>query len=106
MSAGGTTAAEIASGLTTPKFFGYPVEFSQAIAVPADSDTNVLAYIGDMSQGCYFGDKRQTSIAFSDSALNAFEQDERVVRGSQRFDIVCANVGSSSASGALIKFTL
>jgi HK97 family phage major capsid protein len=106
MSAGGTTAAEIASGLTTPKFFGYPVEFSQAIAVPADSDTAVLAYLGDMSQGCYFGDKRQTSIAFSDSALNAFEQDERVVRGSQRFDIVCANVGSSSASGALIKFTL
>jgi hypothetical protein len=59
-----------------------------------------------MSQGVYFGDKRQTSIAFSDSALNAFEQDERVVRGSQRFDIVCANVGSSSIAGALIKFTL
>jgi len=106
MTAGGATAAEVASGLTTPKFFGYPVEFSQAIAVPADADGNVIAYIGDLAQGCYFGDKRQTSIAFSDSALNAFEQDERVVRGSQRFDIVCANVGSSSASGALVKFTI
>lgn len=106
MVAGGVTAAEIGAGMSQPRFFGYPVEFSQAIAVPADADGGVIAYIGDLAQACYFGDKRQTSIAFSDSALNAFEQDERVVRGSQRFDIVCANVGSSSASGAIIKFTI
>ena len=106
MSAGGTTAAEIGAGMSQPRFFGYPVEFSQAIAYPADADGNVIAYIGDLAQACYFGDKRQTSIAFSDSALNAFEQDERVVRGSQRFDIVAANVGSSSATGAVIKFTI
>jgi HK97 family phage major capsid protein len=106
LSAGGATAAEVANGLTAPKFFGYPVEFSQAIAFPADSDGNVAAYIGDLAQACYLGDRRATSIAFSDSALNAFEQDERVVRGTQRIDIVCANVGSSSAYGAMVKFTL
>lgn len=106
MSAGGVTAAEIGAGMSQPRFFGYPVEFSQAIAYPSDNDGQVIGYIGDLAQACYFGDKRQTSIAFSDSALNAFEQDERVVRGSQRFDIVCANVGSSSATGAVIKFTI
>jgi HK97 family phage major capsid protein len=106
LSAGGATAAEVANGLTAPKFFGYPVEFSQAIAFPNDADGNVAAYIGDLAQACYLGDRRATSIAFSDSALNAFEQDERVVRGTQRIDIVCANVGSSSASGAMVKFTL
>jgi HK97 family phage major capsid protein len=106
LSAGGATAAEVANGLTAPKFFGYPVEFSQAIAFPADADGNVAAYIGDLAQACYLGDRRATSIAFSDSALNAFEQDERVVRGTQRIDIVCANVGSSSAYGAMVKFTL
>ncbi len=46
------------------------------------------------------------TVAFSDSALNAFEQDELAVRGTQRFDIVCANVGSSSAYGAMVKLTL
>jgi len=105
MAAGGVTAAEIASG-TQPRFFGYPVEFAQVMPSAPSGGGATFAYIGDLSQGCYFGDRRSTSIAFSDSALNAFEQDERVVRGTQRFDIVCANVGSSSAAGAMVKLTL
>lgn len=103
--AGGATASEVSGGLREPRFFGYPVEFTQAIAATQSAGA-VFAYIGDLQQGCYLGDRRATSIAFSDSALNAFEQDERVVRGTQRVDIVCANVGSSSASGAIIKMTL
>jgi HK97 family phage major capsid protein len=102
---GGTTMAELSNGLA-PRYLGYPVEFSQAIPHPGDSDNNVAFYVGDLQQACYLGDRRSTSIAFSDSALNAFEQDERVVRGTERVDIVCANVGSSSAAGAMVKFTL
>jgi HK97 family phage major capsid protein len=105
LSAGGVTAAEMAAGIREPRFFGYPVEYTQVIAA-TESAGAVFAYIGDLSQACYLGDRRATSIAFSDSALNAFEQDERVVRGTERVDIVCANVGSSSASGAMIKMTL
>jgi HK97 family phage major capsid protein len=109
MAAGGVTAAEIAAG-AQPRFFGYPVEFAQVLPTQAAADIigggATFAYIGDLAQGCYFGDRRSTSIAFSDSALNAFEQDERVARGTERFDIVCANVGSSSAAGAVIKLTL
>lgn len=105
MGVGGNTAAEIAAG-TSPRFFGYPVEFCQAmVAAPSGADAT-YAFIGDLSQGCYFGDRRATTVAFSDSALNAFEQDERVVRGTERFDIVCANVGGSTESGAVIKLTL
>ena len=106
LAAGGATAAEVSGGLREPRFFGYPVEFSQAIAVPTDNADQVIGYSGDLAQGCYLGDRRATSIAFSDSALNAFEQDERVVRGTERVDIVCANVGSSSAAGAMVKFTI
>lgn len=105
MAAGGVTATEMSAGIREPRFFGYPVEFTQVIPV-TESAGAVFAYIGDLSQACYLGDRRATSIAFSDSALNAFEQDERVVRGTQRVDIVCANVGSSSAYGAMIKMTL
>jgi len=105
MAAGGVTAAEMANGLVAPKFFGYPVEFAQVIPV-TESGGATFAYIGDLAQGCIFGDRRQQTVAFSDSALNAFEQDELAVRGTQRFDIVCANVGSSSAYGALVKMTL
>ena len=105
MAAGGVTAAEMANGIREPRFFGYPVEFTQVIPV-TESGGATFAYIGDLSQACYLGDRRATSIAFSDSALNAFEQDERVVRGTQRVDIVCANVGSSSSYGAMVKLTL
>ena len=105
MAAGGVTAAEMANGLVAPKFFGYPVEFAQVIPV-SESGGSTFAYIGDLAQGCIFGDRRQQTVAFSDSALNAFEQDELAVRGTQRFDIVCANVGSASAYGALVKMTL
>lgn len=105
MSVGGNSATEIAAGIS-PRFFGYPVEFCQVMAAaPAGADAT-FAFIGDLSQGCYFGDRRSTSVAFSDSALNSFEQDEKAVRGTERFDIVCANVGGSTASGAVIKVTL
>ena len=105
MTAGGVTAAEMVNGIAQPRFYGYPVEFTQVIPV-TETDGAEFAYFGDLSLGCYFGDRRQQTVAFSDSALNAFEQDEIAVRGTQRFDIVCANVGSASASGALIKFVL
>ena len=108
MAAGGVTANEMANGIA-PRYFGYPVEFSQvlpAVTATTGADGDVLAYIGDLSQACFLGDRRSTAIAFSDSALNAFEQDERVVRGTERFDIVCANVGGSTATGAMVKFTL
>lgn len=105
MKAGGVTATEMTNGIREPRFFGYPVEFTQVIPV-SETGGAVFAYIGDLSQACYLGDRRATSIAFSDSALNAFEQDERVVRGTERVDIVCANVGSSSSYGAMVKMTL
>jgi len=106
---GGNTYRDVAvgsGGAVQPSYGGYEVVFSQAIALPADSDAAVIGYIGDLAQACYFGDRRSTAVAFSDAALNAFEQDERVVRGTQRFDIVCANVGSSTAYGPIVKFTL
>ena len=104
MGVGGNSATEIAAGIS-PRFFGYPVEFCQVMSATV-ADDKTFAFIGDLSQGCYFGDRRSTSVAFSDSALNSFEQDEKAVRGTERFDIVCANVGGSTASGAVIKVTL
>jgi HK97 family phage major capsid protein len=105
LNAGGNNATDIANGLTQPKWYGYPVEFAQVIPV-TESGGATFAYIGDLQQACIFGDRRANSIAFSDSALNAFEQDEIAVRGTERFDIVCANVGGSSSYGAMVKMTL
>jgi HK97 family phage major capsid protein len=105
MNAGGVSAAEIAAGVR-PQFFGYPVVYSQAMdPSTTTSDGTVLAYFGDMSMSCYLGDRSEMTLKLSDSALNAFEQDEIAMRGTQRLDINCANVGDASTAGPIIQFT-
>ena len=103
---GGVTAGEISRGMATPTFYGYPVVFSQILpASSVTTDGTVLAYFGDLSLACYLGDRRDTAVALSDSALNAFEQDEIAVRGTQRVEIVCANVGDATNAGPIVQFT-
>jgi HK97 family phage major capsid protein len=104
-SAGGVTNREIRDGTATPVFFGYPVEFVQVMRKTYTNDTIPLLF-GDLSMAAYFGDRRQTSIAFSDSALNAFEQDEIAVRGTERFDIKCANLGDATDAGPIVAMKL
>lgn len=103
--AGGVTANEIRDDQGGLSFYGYPVVLAQAIPA-ATTNGDVLAYFGDLSLAAYLGDRRSTTIEFSNAALNAFEQDELVVRATQRYDINVANVGDASVAGAMIKFTL
>ena len=98
---GGVTAREVRDGSAGPTLFGYPVEFVQVMRKSYTADT-IQCLFGDLAMAAYFGDRRQTSIAFSDSALNAFEQDEVAVRGTERFDIKCANLGDATDAGPIV----
>lgn len=106
MGAGGVSAAEMQNGVA-PRFFGYPVVFSQAMSgtIGSGTDGAVLAYFGDLTQAVAFGDRRSVTIKTSDSALNAFEQDEIVIRGTQRIDINCHSCGDTTAAGAVVMLT-
>jgi HK97 family phage major capsid protein len=106
MGAGGVSAAEMQNGIA-PRFFGYPVVFSQAMSgtIGSGTDGAVLAYFGDLTQAVGFGDRRSVTIKTSDSALNAFEQDEIVIRGTQRIDINCHSCGDTTAAGAVVMLT-
>jgi HK97 family phage major capsid protein len=83
---------------------GYPVVLTEAYTV-SEADNGTYAFFGDLSLAAYLGDRRSTTVEFSNAALNAFEQDELVVRGTERFDINVANVGDASVAGAMIKAT-
>ena len=102
---GGVTAREVRDGNAVPTLFGYQVEFVQVMRKTYTADT-IQCLFGDLSMAAYFGDRRQTSIAFSDSALNAFEQDEIAVRGTERFDIKCANLGDATDAGPIVALKL
>lgn len=86
--AGGTTGREILDGYRgTPTLFGYPVIFTQVMESGSFASDSGVALFGDLTLAASFGDRRSTEIQISDSALNAFEQDELAIRGTERFDI-------------------
>ena len=102
--ANGNMLGDIQEGPGSLQFMGYPVVLTEAYTV-SESDNGTYAFFGDLSLAAYLGDRRSTTVEFSNSALNAFEQDELVVRGTERFDINVANVGDASVAGAMIKAT-
>lgn len=110
--AGGSTRGELLNEKFSPNLFGYPVEFTQVMPTfsTADGDSAMpLKYpiiFGDMALATCFGDRRSNTISFSDSALNAFEQDEIVVRGTERFDFNLHSPGTSSEAGPLVAMKL
>ena len=103
---GGVTARELSEGAAGTTAFGYPVVFTQVLPTQASVDAtgngaNVMLF-GDLSICGYMGDRRSNTISFSDSALNAFEGDEIVVRGTERFDIVNTNLGDGTDAGGMV----
>ena len=97
--AGGNTVMEINAGARVKQFLGYPVVVSQVM--PKTSAINqVVCLFGDLRRTASLGDRRQFTLALSDSALNAFEQDEMAMRATERFDIVVHDVGESSSGVA------
>ena len=99
--AGGSNTLDFEKGMQ-PRFMGYDVEFVNSMSTGTWATGAAIFYFGDLSKVAYFGDRRATSISFSDSALNAFEQDELIVRGTERVDIVTTNLGDSSEAGAMV----
>jgi HK97 family phage major capsid protein len=102
---GGNTIATLQAGANGREFLGYPVVISQVM--PKVSAANqVCILLGDLRQAATFGDRRRTSLAMSDTAYvgssSMFETDQIAIRGIERFDIVCHDVGSSTSAGPIV----
>jgi len=98
---GGQNAADLISGNGQLAFAGYPVVLTQAMN-NSTATGKIMCHFGDASQGVYFGDRRQTAVDFSNSALTSFETDMLAYRATTRWDLVCANVGDATNAGSLI----
>jgi len=99
--AGGNNAVDLLTGSGQLSFAGYPVVLSQAMN-STTGNGSIVCHFGDMSQGVYFGDRRQTAVDFSNSALTSFETDMLCYRATTRWDLVCANVGDTSSAGSIV----
>jgi HK97 family phage major capsid protein len=98
---GGNNAVDLLTGSGQLSFAGYPVVLTQAMN-SSTATGKIMCHFGDMSQGVYFGDRRQTAVDFSNSALTSFETDMLAYRSTTRWDLVCANVGDATNAGSMI----
>lgn len=107
IASGGTqmSEAQIGDRRPRPMFLGYPVEFSQVFpSVTATS--GVTCVLGDFSLGAIFGDRQQTSIAFSEHGTvggeSVWERNQIAIRGTERFDINVHGCGDASTPGPIV----
>lgn len=87
--AGGNTIADLEGG-QRPTLLGYPVNFVSVLpGSSASTSGDLLAVFGDMSLGCYFGDRR----ALNFKMLNELyaENDQVGVVATERIDIKVVN---------------
>jgi len=105
LASGGVTSLEIVNGVAQGRFLGYPVNFATPI-LNATTNATITCYFGDLGAAAKFGDRRQVSIAMSDSASvggqSMWERDQIGIKGTQRFDIVVHERGTASAAGPIV----
>ena len=98
---GGNNAVDLLTGSGQLSFAGYPVVLTQAMN-STTGNGSIVCHFGDASQGIFFGDRRTTSVDFSNAALNSFEADMLCYRSTTRWDLVCANVGDATNAGSIV----
>ncbi|HET6251110.1 MAG TPA: phage major capsid protein [Tepidisphaeraceae bacterium] len=101
VAAGGNRVADIIDTPREKSFLGYPVAISQVMP-KVSATSQVCCLFGNLRLGSRLGDRRMTTIQMSEHALNAFEQDEVVIRGTERFDIVVHDVGNDEGTAGPI----
>lgn len=94
-------AADMFSILTSQKeryFMGYPVRFVSAMPSAA-ADSQICAILGDLSMGCYLGERRDLRIERSNEVL--FTNDQVAIKATQRVDLVTYGVGDTTNPGPI-----
>ena len=104
--AGGNTVANLQQGGgAVPMFLGYPVELVEVMPT-ADVNSQVACLFGDLTKAARFGDRQQDMIDFSTQASvggqSLWERNEIGIRGTQRFDIVVHDIGTTTVAGPMV----
>jgi len=85
--------------------WGYSVVTSEAFP-KSDTNSQIVAILGDLDLSSDIGDRQATTIALSDSAYvgssSVFERDQMAVRWTERWDINNHDLGSSTAAGPVV----
>ena len=99
--AGGLVATETADGTIKASFLGFPVRFSSKLPnVSTTLSGKPMIYFGDLSKSSVIVEHRiGTSIVMSRE--RAFDQDQVLLRGTRREDIISHSVGDATTLGPI-----
>ena len=99
--AGGMVATESADGTIEANFLGFPVRFSSKLSnVSTPLTGKPMMYFGDLSKSSVIAEHRVgTSIVMSRD--RAFDQDQVLLRGTRREDIISHSVGDAATLGPI-----
>jgi HK97 family phage major capsid protein len=103
LSAGGVSAAELASGMAEARFMGYPVRFNNSMRT-AGSSNGVVALFGDMRLSTHYGIRQAIQVRASTDRYIEFDQ--TYFQAMCRFDVVTSDIGTASAAGPVVALTL
>ena len=100
---GGNTITDLAGGVRTPMFLGYPVVFTQVLnsTLTAQISTKLFCF-GDLRLAATMGNRRGLAVKISDQRY--LEYDQIGILGTERFDIAFHETGGASTAGAMIVF--
>lgn len=102
--ASGGVTKDQASGRTVREYNGYPVEITPAMLAPAAPTTNfddvAIILFGDLNMSASMGDRRGMTI--SRSTEYKFAEDQIAIKGTERFDINCHNLGDTTNAGSIV----
>jgi HK97 family phage major capsid protein len=98
---GGLTATMRPDGTITANFLGFPVRFSGKLPdVSTDLSTKAMLVFGNLAMSSVIVERQQqTIIAISHD--RAMDQDQVLIRGVQRCDIINHSVGDTATRGAV-----
>jgi HK97 family phage major capsid protein len=99
--AGGNTVGTLSGERAGRSYLGYPIEVSQVL--PTSTGTingTAMAFFGDLSKSSALGDRRRLRIFRSEHRF--MDTDQIGITGTERFDIVNHDVGSTTAAGPIV----
>lgn len=103
LSAGGVSAAELASGASEQRFMGYPVYFNNSMRTSV-SNGQAIALFGNMRLSTHYGLRRDITVRASTDRYIEFNQ--TYFQAFCRFDIVTSDIGDASNAGPVVALTL
>lgn len=103
LSAGGVSAAELASGASEQRFMGYPVYFNNSMRTSV-SNGQAIALFGNMRLSTHYGLRRDITVRASTDRYIEFNQ--TYFQALCRFDIVTSDIGDASNAGPVVALTL